>query len=440
MDVLVSFALLANLADVADQFGGRKKCECKRPDLKQKQPKQYMKIGYSDGERYWCEECPDIPLEAVYLANSRCRVKGCNGHTVWALNGTRDDGLCGPHHKKLPVEEQTLYCDVISKRCERDRCENRAYNAIVPEGKTRETTRPTHCGPCVKAFPEEEREKYVDVSHKRCERDGCGNFAINAIVPEGKTRETTRPTHCGPCMKALLPEEERKKYENVVSKRCECDGCEKFASYAKDFKGFPAKFCAPHAPTHFVHTSHKLCRGPRDGIGCPRDNTIEKNKSGGQCAWCDKNSNARRYELAVLDRLAVKYDFEGQYKIYDAVNVADRKRSTHLHAIDGVILFDAIVVAIEVDELGGHHQEEADECRERICEEYLKEEHGVDVAWIRIVPNIMGGKKVLGDEKDQFGEKAVAIREKIVDLAAAQIEKLRANPESDVFRFDQKSL
>jgi hypothetical protein len=130
----------------------------------------------------------------------------------------------------------------------------------------------------------------------------------------------------------------------------------------------------------------------------------------------------------------------GQYKIYDAVDVSKRVRRDRIFQIDGVILFDGIVVAIEVDEKGGHHQEEADKRREKISDEYLKEEHGVDVAWIRIVPNIMGGKKVLGDEKDQFGEKAVAIREKIVDLAAAKIEKLLENPESDTFPFDQKSL
>ena len=111
-----------------------------------------------------------------------------------------------------------------------------------------------------------------------------------------------------------------------------------------------------------------------------------------------------------------------------------------LHSIDGVILFDGIVVAIEADEKGSHHQKEADERRMRICDEYLKEEHGVDVAWVRIVPNIMGGKKVLGDGNDQFGDKAVAIRKKIVDVAAATIEEILENPVSGVFRFDQNSL
>jgi hypothetical protein len=382
MDVLISLALLTNLAE---QFGGRYKCECDRTGL-DRNPRQYMKIGYPGGEPFWCEECPDIPPEAVYLNNSHCRVKGCNGTTVWALIGTRDDGLCGPHHKKLSEEEQASYKDVKSKRCECDGCDNRAINAIVPEGETYKTTSPTHCGDCVKK----------------------------------------------------LPKEEQRTYENVVSKRCERDECKKQARYAEDFKGFPVKFCGQHAPTHFVHTSMKPCRGTDDGTGCPRDNTIDKRKSESRCAWCDPNGNAKKYEIAVLDRLKeLGYGFTCQYKIYDAVDVSKRVRRDRIFQIDGVILFDGIVVAIEVDEKGGHHQDEADERRMCICDEYLVEEHGVDVAWIRIVPNVMGGEKVLGKGNDQFGEKAVKIREEIVDVAAAQIEKLLENPASGEFYFKQ---
>jgi hypothetical protein len=184
----------------------------------------------------------------------------------------------------------------------------------------------------------------------------------------------------------------------------------------------------------------KPCRGPDDGTGCTRNNIIGKSKPGGQCALCGQNGYARSYEIAVLDRLRVKYGITDQYKIYDAVDVVERKRSRYLHAIDGVILFDGIVIAIEVDEKGSHHQKEDDERRMRICDEYLKEEHGVDVAWIRIAPNIRGGKKVLGDGNNQFSEKAIAIREEIVDRADAAIEKLIENPESGVFKFEQKSL
>jgi hypothetical protein len=432
MDVLVSLAFLVNLADVAKQFGGRTKCDCDRKEL-EKRPKCYMKIGYPGGDRFWCEECTNVPSEARYLNNAVCSVKECKSTTGWALNGTREDGLCGPHHKKLSKEEQALYWNVKASRCA---CGNLAINSIVPEGETHETTRPTHCGPCVQALPEEEQPKYEDVVSKRC---ACGKKqANNAIVPEGETRETTRPTHCGPCVRAL-PEEEREKYENVQAKRCERDECETFAHYAEDFKGFPQRFCGPHAPTHFVNTNLKLCCGPDDGIECPRNNTIMKNKSGGQCAWCDPNSNSRKYEFAVLDRLKERYGFVSQYKIYDAVNESERVRSRFIHAIDGAILFDGIVVAIEVDEEGhSRYTEEVEERRMRICEEYLEEEHGVDVTWIRIVPNIRGGKKVLGDGNDQFGEKAVAIRDKIISRAVAKINELLENPVSGVFYFKQE--
>jgi hypothetical protein len=427
MLALVLLALIANVVHV-----GYEKCKCERTDLKRKNPKQYMKRGIPGGIRQWCEECPNVPPEARYLNNTVCRVRGCKGTTLWALVGTRDDGLCGHHHKKLPEEEQALYEDVLNKRCA---CGNFAVHAIVSKGKTHKTTSPTHCGPCVTDLPVEEREKYVDVVSKRCECDGCGNRAINAIVLEGETYKTTSPTHCGKCVKKL-PKEDCEKYEDVCNKRCEHDGCKTRPSYAEDFKGFPRRFCASHAPTHFVCTSMKPCRGPGDGTGCPRNGTIHKNKSGGQCVWCDPNGNAKRYEIAVLDRLKeLGYDFMEQYKIYDAVDVAQRVRSRFIHSIDGIILFDGIVIAIEVDEKGSHHQEEADERRMRICEEYLEEEHGVGVAWIRIVPNITGGKKVLGDGCEQFGEKAVKIREKIVDEAAATIEKLLENPESGEFYF-----
>jgi hypothetical protein len=185
----------------------------------------------------------------------------------------------------------------------------------------------------------------------------------------------------------------------------------------------------------------KPCRGPDDGTGCPRNGTIMKNKSGGRCAWCDPNGRAKKYEVAVLDRLKEMYSFEDQYKIYDAVDVAQRVRRDPIYKIDGVILFDGIVVAIEVDENGhSRYTEEVEERRMRICDEYLEEEHGADVAWIRIVPNITGGKKVLGADKDQFGEKGRAIRDEIVDVAAAAIEKLLENPVSGVFPFDQNSL
>jgi hypothetical protein len=136
----------------------------------------------------------------------------------------------------------------------------------------------------------------------------------------------------------------------------------------------------------------------------------------------------------VLDQLKeMKYDVDDQYEI-DAYG---RKRA---HFIDGVILFDGVVVAVEVDEQRHSRYTDEDEKRRMIaCEEFLEEQHGVPVAWVRIVPDISGGKRVLG-EGVQFSEKAVAIRRAIVHKATVAIDKILENPESGVFYFDQKSL
>jgi hypothetical protein len=71
-----------------------------------------------------------------------------------------------------------------------------------------------------------------------------------------------------------------------------------------------------------------------------------------------------------------------------------------------------------------------------VCEDYLEEEHGVPVAWIRIVPDIRGGKRILG-EGGQFSEKAIAIREEILNRVLVKINELLKNPASGVFYFEQ---
>jgi hypothetical protein len=380
-----------------------------------------MKIGLPGGERYWCEKCPDIPEEAVYLDNSKCRTIGCKKVAIWAPIGTRDNRLCGPCHKKLPEEEQKAYEDVMSKRCKT--CEKaRATFAKVPEGKTYAYVRPTHCGPCVRELPD--ANEYENVCAKRCET--CEKTRAHfAKVPEGKTYAYVRPTYCRSCVENLSDADE---YENVCAKRCE--ECvllnEKTqANYAEDFTGYPARFCGRHAPAHFVHINSKPC--PR----CPRNNVINKNKPSGVCAYCDQNGYQKQYENAVLDRLKETYNVDDQHPVY-----VDG-RSSPLHYIDGTIVSDTIVIAIEVDEPSHHHDKEADDRRMNICSEYLTKKHQKPVAWIRIDPYIYGGKKK--HDGDQFGERATTERNRIVDKAVAKIDELIDEPESGVFYFCLKT-
>jgi len=467
MDALVSLALLMNLADVAGCFAGREKCGCDRTGL-DKNPKQYMKIGFSGGEPYWCERCPDIPEDAVYLDNTVCRTVGCKKRAIWAPIGTRDDRLCGPCHKKLPEEDQKKYEDVMSKRCET--CEKaRAIFAKVSEGKSYADVRPTHCKKCVENLSD--ADEYKDVSNKRCET--CKKAQpVFAKVPEGKTYADIRPTHCKKCIENLTDANE---YENVCAKRCEtckkaqalfakvpegksyteispthcgtcvqelsdaneyenvvskrCEECvllneKTVAHYAEDFTGYPRRFCARHAPMHFVCVTMKPC--PR----CPRNNVIAKNKPSGVCVYCDPNGHQKKYEIAVLDYLKETYDVDKQYPVY--VN----GRSAPVARIDGIIVSDAITIAIEVDEPGAHCDKEADDRRMNICSEYLTKEYSKPVAWIRINPYIYGGKK--NHDGKQFGERAKAKRLEIVDKAAAKIDELIKEPKGDVFRFDSK--
>ena len=379
-----------------------------------------MKIGLPGGEPYWCEKCPDIPEDAVYLDNSRCQTVGCNKSAHWAPIGTRDDRLCGPCHKKLPKEDQKKYENVHGKRCET--CEKaRAYFAKVPEGKTYIDVRPTHCRKCVEKF--QDADEYEDVSNKRCET--CNKTqAYFAKVPEGKTYTEIPPTHCGKCVEKLSDANE---YEDVCNKRCE--ECvllnEKTrAMYAEDFTGYPRRFCGRHAPAHFVNITMKPC--PE----CPRNNTIKKNKSSGLCAYCDPNGRQKRYEIAVLDYLKESYDVDEQYPVY----VDGRSRPFF---IDGIIVFDAVVIALEVDEPGGHHEKEADDRRMNICSEYLFEKHSKPVAWIRIDPYVYGGKKK--HDGDQFGERATTERNRIVGKAVTKIDELIEEPKGGVFYFCSKT-
>jgi hypothetical protein len=400
-------------------------------------PKQYLKFGFRGGDRQWCEKCEDVPADAAYLDNSICCTPECTNKSLYTNDGTRDNRICGKCKKVLPKEVQATYENVVNPKCVV--CKKQfPGQAIVPEGETYETTQPTHCGKCVDKLPEDERDKYEDVNAKRC--IVCKEHQPSkAIVPEGDTRETTQATHCGPCVEAL-PEDERKTYEDVKHERCEEDGCETRATYAEDYAGFPAKFCGYHGPRNFVHTGKKPCPGadeegrPRaEGIGCPRAGTILKGKSSELCAWCDPKGHTKQFEDAVLNQLKeMKYGVDDQYEI-DAYG---RKRA---HFIDGVILFDGVVVAIEVDEKSGHKDKDEDERRMIVCEEFLEEQHGVPVAWVRIVPDISGGKRVLG-KGVQFGEKAIAIRRAIVHKAAATIDDILENPRSGVFYFDQNSL
>jgi hypothetical protein len=411
-----------------------------------------------------------------YLNNSVCFTPGCNKRSIWAPVGTRDNRICGSCRNKLPEEKRILYKNVYAKMCEA--CKDAQPNfAIVLTGESYKTSLPTHCGKCIKRLPEEERSKYEDVTHKRCE--ACDkNQPSQAIVSQDKSRQTSVPTHCRTCVEKLsendrikyenvhnkrcevcdnavptfaivfpgesytttvpthcgkctkkLPKETRDKYEDVANKRCEV--CYKTqATYAEDFKGYPKRFCGRHAPTHFVHMGMKPCSGS-DGNECPRNNIIGKYKPSSLCSWCDPISNLKRYEIAVLDRFKeLNYDIINQYPVYVS------GRTIPMHKIDGILIYDDIVFAIEVDEKGGHHREEDDGRRMRTCDDYLKTQHDVPVAWIRIIPNIRGGSRVLGKGCDQFGDKAVAKRNEIINFAANKIDELLTTPESGVFYFN----
>ncbi|AGE56312.1 hypothetical protein PBCVNEJV1_478R [Paramecium bursaria Chlorella virus NE-JV-1] len=99
---------------------------------------------------------------------------------------------------------------------------------------------------------------------------------------------------------------------------------------------------------------------------------------------------------------------------------------------------DDVIVAIEVDEKGGHNSEKAkelDEARMIVCDAYFEKKYSLPVAWIRIVPDI--SDKSLGKDKDQFGAIAKKIRSEIVKRAMAKIDDLLKNPESGVFYFRQ---
>jgi hypothetical protein len=363
----------------------------------------------------------------MYLDNAYCCTPGCKTKSLYTNDGTRDNRICGDCKKKLPKEEQKKYENVVDKKCETCKKQHPSF-AFVPNGMKFKDMKATHCGTCVKNLPDEEREKFEDVSNKRCET--CNNrhpsFAIVEYANE-KTYKTTPATHCGSCVKNL-PDEEREKFENVANKRCEEDGCEIRAYYAESYMRHLVKFCGKHAPRDFVDVNKKPCPGI-DGKGCPRTGTIHGYKPSGLCAWCDPDGRTKRFELAVLNYLKLKYDIDDQYPI----DAYERKRT---HLIDGVILFDGVIIAIEVDEKSGHKDDEADERRMIVCEDYLEEEHGVPVAWIRIVPDIRGGKRILG-EGGQFSEKAIAIREEILNRVLVKINELLKNPASGVFYFEQ---
>ncbi|AGE56311.1 hypothetical protein PBCVNEJV1_476R [Paramecium bursaria Chlorella virus NE-JV-1] len=200
------------LAIVAEQFAGRKKCDCSWSGPGNG-PKQYMKLGLPGGGRYWCEKCTDLPPEAVYLDNALCCTLGCKKDAVFTNNGTRDDRICGECRNKLLEDEKNKYKDVVHPKCLT--CEKtRPSHAIVPEGKTYKDVRPVLCEECVKKLPKDEQNKV----RKRRVRETAANARRCSPVTRSSPKERRTKTCNRCCAKnALTLSQQTKKSSTKTS-------------------------------------------------------------------------------------------------------------------------------------------------------------------------------------------------------------------------------
>jgi hypothetical protein len=104
----------------------------------------------------------------------------------------------------------------------------------------------------------------VDVISKRCETPGCDKYP--SFAEFGKPR-----AYCKTCKTSDMV--------NVITKQCETPGCNKQPSYA--YLGQPAAFCATCATNDMVDVKHKRCQQS----GCGRiPNYAETGQPAAYCA------------------------------------------------------------------------------------------------------------------------------------------------------------
>ena len=370
-------------------------------------PKQYMKIGLPEGERLWCERCPNVPEDAVYLDNRTCCMIGCSKRGIWSSDGTRNNRVCGLH--KI---EGKLYTDVVNKKC--------------PCGKTSiynfpDENQPIACKKCKK-------EGMVDVSHKRCP---CGKTLIYNYVNE------TRPVACKICKKEGMI--------NVVSSRCSCDntmnfnypgeiravacsGCKKEGmidiKHAKCFCGKQACFnhpweksgiaCADCKKDDMIDVVNKIFPG-YSGNECPVRSYL--NRGFTLCPACDpdpkRTQHRKKFEDAFFKYAMGKIDIN---KREFHVRFDQKETSKKCARVDGIVFRENVIVCIEIDE-NGHNNDSyvCDESRMHLVTgELLHKFPYHDVAWIRVNPTIP-------NVKNQWSKKTITLREKLFDRTIVEI-------------------
>ncbi|AGE50004.1 hypothetical protein PBCVCan184_926L [Paramecium bursaria Chlorella virus Can18-4] len=333
--------------DTKKVLAGRQKCDCFW-DGRGMYPKQYMKIGLPGGKRYFCEKCPGIPSNAVYIDNSYCHIKNCKKRAFWTSDGTRNNRVCSFHR-----DPKKTYEDVISPKCPCGKRPNFGYPGELL---------PISCNKCKK-------DGMIDVKNKKC---SCGKS------PKFNYLGETRGIACAECKTNDMID--------VVNKKCPC-GKRMLYNYPEEKYGIACATCKKNG---MIDVINPTCPG-YNGVKCPVRTQLTNGHK--YCIVCDPDDTRR---------ITRKIDEEAFFSFLDNNGISITQREYRIdykcidtnksHSfIDGIIISKDIVVCLEVDEEAHQHYDPTcEEARLNNASAELRLQYPNHyISWVRINPNIL---------------------------------------------------
>jgi hypothetical protein len=202
----------------------RKKCQCK-PPLKKKHPN----YGYKGKPATRCVVCK---LPGMINVNSKKCIVCKNKIPSYAKKGLKKATHCAGCIKKYKLKG---YVDVTHKKC-------KEHKKIARYGYKGQSA--THCFLCKKTDMINLRAKYCIVCLKDDE--------IKIPTRAGYGLIKKKPTHCF--------KHKTKKMEDVISKKCEKDGCKNMQPKYNKSGETTGKFCFEHKEDSMINVKAYYCQ------------------------------------------------------------------------------------------------------------------------------------------------------------------------------------